>query len=382
MQELIEGLNNKQKEAVLETEGPCLVIAGAGSGKTKVLTHKIAYLIAEKNIAPWNILAITFTNKAASEMKERIENLVGDVAKDIWMGTFHSICVRILRKYIDRIGFDSSFLIFDTQDQRTLVKECLKALNIDDKMFTDRSVLSEISNAKNEMLEPIQYSVKYQADFRKAKIGEIYSLYQKRLKENNALDFDDIINYTIKILTENPDVLEYYTEKFKYVLVDEYQDTNKAQFTLVTILASKYGNITVVGDNDQGIYSFRGADISNILNFEKDFPGTKIIKLEQNYRCTGNILKAANYVIKNNETKYEKKLWTENEEGKLPEIYQGDDEYDEARYIVEQINTLKREEYFKYSDFSILYRMNSQSRAIEDILLREDIQSNRWIKIL
>ncbi len=373
MQELIEGLNNKQKEAVLETEGPCLVIAGAGSGKTKVLTHKIAYLIAEKNIAPWNILAITFTNKAASEMKERIENLVGDVAKDIWMGTFHSICVRILRKYIDRIGFDSSFLIFDTQDQRTLVKECLKALNIDDKMFTDRSVLSEISNAKNEMLEPIQYSVKYQADFRKAKIGEIYSLYQKRLKENNALDFDDIINYTIKILTENPDVLEYYTEKFKYVLVDEYQDTNKAQFTLVTILASKYGNITVVGDNDQGIYSFRGADISNILNFEKDFPGTKIIKLEQNYRCTGNILKAANYVIKNNETKYEKKLWTENEEGKLPEIYQGDDEYDEARYIVEQINTLKREEYFKYSDFSILYRMNSQSRAIEDILLREDI---------
>ena len=370
---LVEGLNNKQKEAVLETEGPCLVIAGAGSGKTKVLTHKIAYLIAEKNIAPWNILAITFTNKAASEMKERIENLVGDVAKDIWMGTFHSNCVRILRKYIDRIGFDSSFLIFDTQDQRTLVKECLKALNIDDKMFTDRSVLSEISNAKNEMLEPIQYSVKYQADFRKAKIGEIYSLYQKRLKENNALDFDDIINYTIKILTENPDVLEYYTEKFKYVLVDEYQDTNKAQFTLVTILASKYGNITVVGDNDQGIYSFRGADISNILNFEKDFPGTKIIKLEQNYRCTGNILKAANYVIKNNETKYEKKLWTENEEGKLPAIYQGDDEYDEARYIVEQINTLKREEYFKYSDFSILYRMNSQSRAIEDILLREDI---------
>ena len=373
MQELIEGLNNKQKEAVLETEGPCLVIAGAGSGKTKVLTHKIAYLIAEKNIAPWNILAITFTNKAANEMKERIEGLVGNVAKDIWMGTFHSICVRILRKYIDRIGFDSSFLIFDTQDQRTLVKECLKALNIDDKMFTDRSVLSEISNAKNEMLEPMQYCVKYQADFRKSKIGEIYTLYQKRLKENNAIDFDDIINYTIKILTENPDALEYYTEKFKYVLVDEYQDTNKAQFTLVTILASRYGNITVVGDNDQGIYSFRGADISNILNFEKDFPGTKIIKLEQNYRCTGNILKAANYVIKNNETKYEKKLWTENEEGKLPEIYQGDDEYDEARYIVEQINHLKTEEYFKYSDFSILYRMNSQSRAIEDILLREDI---------
>ena len=373
MQELIEGLNDKQREAVVQTEGPCLVIAGAGSGKTKVLTHKIAYLIAEKNIAPWNILAITFTNKAANEMKERIEKLVGDIAKDIWMGTFHSICVRILRKYIDRIGFDSSFLIFDTSDQRTLVKECIKALNVDDKMFTDRSVLSEISNAKNEMLEPTQYAVKYASDFRKAKIGEIYALYQKRLKENNAIDFDDIINYTIKILTENEDALEYYTEKFKYVLVDEYQDTNKAQFTLVTILASRYGNITVVGDNDQGIYSFRGADISNILNFEKDFPGTTIIKLEQNYRCTGNILKAANAVIKNNEAKYEKKLWTENDEGNLPCIYQGDDEYDEARYIVEQINHIKREEYLGYSNYAILYRMNSQSRAIEDILLREDI---------
>ena len=373
MQELIEGLNNKQKEAVLQIEGPCLVIAGAGSGKTKVLTHKIAYLIAEKNIAPWNILAITFTNKAANEMKERVEKLVGDTAKDIWMGTFHSVCVRILRKYIDRIGFDHSFLIFDTSDQRTLIKECLKTLNVDDKMFTDRAVLSEISNAKNEMLEPMQYSVKYSADFRKSKIAEVYTLYQKRLKENNAIDFDDIINYTIKILTENPDALEYYTEKFKYVLVDEYQDTNKAQFTLVTILASKYGNITVVGDNDQGIYSFRGADISNILNFEKDFPGTTIIKLEQNYRCTSNILKAANAVIKNNENKYDKKLWTENDEGELPSIYQGDDEYDEARYVVEQINHLKTEEYFKPEDFSILYRTNAQSRVLETILSRENI---------
>ena len=342
-------------------------------GKTKVLTHKIAYLIGEKNIAPWNILSITFTNKAANEMKERVEKLVGNVSQDIWMGTFHSICVRILRKFIDRIGFDSSFLIFDTSDQKTVVKECLKKLNIDDKMFSEKGVLAEISNAKNEMLEPAAYSVKYASDFRKSKIGEIYALYQKRLKENNAIDFDDIINYTIKILTENPDILEYYTEKFKYVLVDEYQDTNKAQFTLVTILASKYGNITVVGDNDQGIYSFRGADISNILNFEKDFPGTKIIKLEQNYRCTGNILKAANAVIKNNENKCDKKLWTENEEGNLPCVYQGDDEYDEARYIVEQINHIKREEYLGYSNYSILYRMNSQSRAIEDILRREDI---------
>ena len=373
MQNLLEELNNKQKEAVENTEGPVLVIAGAGSGKTKVLTHKIAFLIQEKQVKPWNILAITFTNKAANEMKQRVENLLSDSSNDIWMGTFHSICVRILRRYIDRIGFDSSFILFDTSDQRTLVKDCLKELKVDDKLFTDRAVLSEISNAKNEMLEPKAYSVKYANDFRKETIGKVYELYQKRLRGNNAIDFDDIINYTIKILTENQDVLEYYTEKFKYVLVDEYQDTNKAQFMLISILASKYGNITVVGDNDQGIYSFRGADISNILNFERDFPGTKIIKLEQNYRCTGNILKAANAVIKHNETKYDKKLWTENNEGNIPCIYSGDDEYDEASYIINQIRFLKTEEYFKFSDFAVLYRMNSQSRAIEDILRREDI---------
>ncbi len=371
--EILEGLNDKQYEAVVNTEGPCLVIAGAGSGKTKVLTHKIAYLIGEKGAKPWDILAITFTNKAANEMKERIANLVGDVAKDIWMGTFHSICVRILRRFIDRIGFDSSFIIFDTSDQKTLVKGCLKDLAIDDKLFTDRSVLSEISNAKNEMLEPDQYKLRANGDFRKEKIATVYELYQKRLKENNAIDFDDIINYTIRILMENPDVLEYYSNKFKYVLVDEYQDTNKAQFTLITLFASKNGNITVVGDNDQGIYSFRGADISNILNFERDFPGTKIIKLEQNYRCTKNILKAANSVIKNNEVKYKKELWTQNEEGHLPRVYQADNEYDEGTYIVNQIEHLKREEYYKYSDFAILYRMNTQSRAIEDILRRENI---------
>ena len=371
-EELINGLNDKQKEAVLATDGPCLVIAGAGSGKTKVLTHKIAYDI-ESGIKPWNILAITFTNKAANEMKERIEKLIGDAAKDLWMGTFHSICVRILRRYIDRIGYKTDFVIFDTSDQKTLIKECLKALKVDDKIFTDRGVLSEISNGKNEMLEPKAYGVKYAGDFRKEKIAEIYELYQRRLRENNAIDFDDIINFTIKILSENPDVLDYYTEKFKYILVDEYQDTNKAQFTLVSLLASKYGNVTAVGDNDQGIYSFRGADISNILNFERDFPGTRIIKLEQNYRCTGNILKAANAVIKHNENKYDKKLWTENEEGALPTFHVSDDEYDEGRYIVEEINHLRREEYYKYSDFAILYRMNSQSRAIEEILRREDI---------
>ncbi len=373
MQDILKGLNDKQYEAVVNTEGPCLVIAGAGSGKTKVLTHKIAYLIGEKGVKPWNILAITFTNKAANEMKERIANIVGDDAKDIWMGTFHSICVRILRKFIDRIGFDSSFIIFDTSDQRTLVKGCLKDLAIDDKLFNDRSVLSEISNAKNEMLEPEQYAIRAKGDFRKEKISSVYELYQKRLKENNAIDFDDIINYAIKILEENADILEYYSNKFQYVLVDEYQDTNKSQFTLVTMLASRNGNITVVGDNDQGIYSFRGADISNILNFERDFPGTKIIKLEQNYRCTGNILKAANAVIKNNEVKYKKELWTQNDEGNLPKIYQADNEYDEASYIVEQIEHLRREEYYKYSDFAILYRMNTQSRAIEDILRRENI---------
>lgn len=371
-EEIIEGLNDKQQKAVLATEGPCLVIAGAGSGKTKVLTHKIAYEIAN-GVKPWNILAITFTNKAANEMKERIEKLIGDAAKDLWMGTFHSICVKILRRYIDRIGYKTDFVIFDTSDQKTLIKECIKALKVDDKLFTDRGVLTEISNGKNEMLEPKAYGVKYAGDFRREKIAELYTLYQQKLKENNALDFDDIINLTIKILTENPDVLDYYTEKFQYVLVDEYQDTNKAQFMLVSMLASKYGNITAVGDNDQGIYSFRGADISNILNFERDFPGTKIIKLEQNYRCTGNILKAANAVIKHNENKYDKKLWTQNEEGKIPCIYNGEDEYDEARYIVEQIEHLKREEYYKNSDFVVLYRMNAQSRAIEDILMREGL---------
>ena len=373
MQDILKGLNDKQYEAVVNTEGPCLVIAGAGSGKTKVLTHKIAYLIGEKQVKPWNILAITFTNKATNEMKERIGNLVGDVAADIWMGTFHSICVRILRRFIDRIGFDSSFIIFDTSDQRTLVKACIKSIGLDDKMFTDRSVLSEISNAKNEMLEPDQYTVRANGDFRKEKIALVYEMYQKRLKENNAIDFDDIINYTIKILMENPDILEYYSDKFHYVLVDEYQDTNKAQFTLVTMLASKNGNITVVGDNDQGIYSFRGADISNILNFERDFPGTKIIKLEQNYRCTGNILKAANAVIKNNEVTYKKELWTENEVGNLPAVYSAKNEYDEGTYIAQQIEHLRREEYYKYSDFAILYRMNTQSRAIEEILRRESI---------
>lgn len=374
MKDILENLNDKQYEAVINTEGPCLVIAGAGSGKTKVLTHKIAYLINEKNIKPWNILAITFTNKAANEMKERIESLVGSQnTNDMWIGTFHAICVRILRKFIDRIGFNSSFIIFDASDQKTLVKQCLKELNIDDKLFSDRGVLSEISNAKNEMLTPDKYELRANGEYRKTTIAKVYSLYQAKLKQNNGVDFDDIINYTIQILTENPDILEYYSEKFKYVLVDEYQDTNKAQFTLITLLSARYGNITVVGDNDQGIYSFRGADITNILNFEKDFPGTKIIKLEQNYRSTKPILDAANAVIKHNPKKYEKNLWTKNEEGHAPILHIAKNEYDEAFFIVEEMEHLKREEYYKFSDFTVLYRTNAQSRAIEDILRRENI---------
>ena len=368
---ILEGLNDKQYEAVINTEGPNLIIAGAGSGKTKVLTHKIAYLIGEKNVKPWQILAITFTNKAANEMKRRVEALVGEAANEMWLGTFHSICVRILRRFIDRLGYESSFIIFDTSDQRSLVKQCLRELNIDDKLFTDRSVLSEISNAKNEMLTPESYKLRTNGEYRKEKIAEIYAVYQRKLKENNAIDFDDIINYTIKILLENVDVLQYYSDKFKYVLVDEYQDTNKSQFTLLTLIAARHGNITAVGDNDQGIYSFRGADIANILNFEKDFPGTKIIKLEQNYRCTGNILNIANAIIKNNEVKYEKKLWTENGEGELPEVYCSDNEYDEGKYIVDKIEELRKKNNYKYSDFAVLYRMNTQSRAIEEILRRE-----------
>lgn len=373
MQDILEGLNDKQKEAVINIEGPCLIIAGAGSGKTKVLTHKIAYLINEKNIRPWNILAITFTNKAANEMKTRIESLIGDISKDMWIGTFHSVCVRILRRFIDKIGFDSSFVIFDTTDQKSLIKKCIKELNLDDRIYTQKGILAEISNAKNEMITPEIYKSRTNGEYRKEKIAEVYSLYQKNLKQNNAVDFDDIINYCIQILLENPDCLEYYSEKFKYILVDEYQDTNKAQFTLITLLAAKNGNITVVGDNDQGIYSFRGADISNILNFEKDFPGTKIIKLEQNYRSTKNILDIANAVIKNNQKKYEKKLWTDKAEGNLPKLYISDNEYDEATFIAEEIEHLKREEYYKHSDFAVLYRMNAESRVIEDILRREDI---------
>ncbi len=374
MIDLLEGLNPPQYEAVTYTEGPLLVIAGAGSGKTRVLTHRIAYLISEKNISPWNILAITFTNKAAKEMKERIAKLLGeDMAKDMWVGTFHSMCVRILRREIDKAGYGSNFLIFDTIDSKTVIKECIKELGIDDKMFSDKYLLSEISKAKNDFLDPIRYAKKYQSDFRLGKVAEVYELYETKLKKDNAVDFDDIINITIQILKDYPDVLAYYQEKFPYILVDEYQDTNKAQDLLIHLLAEKKQNICVVGDDQQSIYKFRGANIENILSFEKRFANTKVIKLEQNYRSTKSILNVANAVIQNNVGNVKKKLWTDKEEGHKPQIFQGGNEYDEANYVVSEINHLKREEYYHNADFTILYRTNAQSRVFEDVLMREGI---------
>ena len=370
MKDILKGLNDKQYEAVINTEGPCLVIAGAGSGKTKVLTHKIAYIMGEQKALPWNILAITFTNKAANEMKERIEGLVGDAGKDMWIGTFHSICVRILRKFIDRIGYDSSFIIFDTSDQKTLVKQCMKELQIDDKTFNERGVLSEISNAKNEMLEPDQYSIRVGNDFRKSKIAKIYELYQKRLKDNNAIDFDDIINFTVKILMENPDVLEYYANKFKYVLVDEYQDTNYSQYLLVKQLAAPQDKVCVVGDDAQSIYSFRGADISNILNFQKGYANAKLFKLERNYRSTQTIVNAANSLIRHNKGQIPKTVYSELRIGERICLATHMSDRDEAKAVAQQIHLLKRlnADYLSYDDIAVMYRTNAQSRVIEDEL--------------
>lgn len=373
IEQILKGLNKEQYEAVTHTDGPLLVIAGAGSGKTRVLTNRIAYLIAEHGVKPWNIIAITFTNKAAKEMKTRIENLVGAIANDIWIGTFHSMCVRILRREIEKIGYGRDFTIYDTADTKTVIKECIKELNLNDKIYSDKYLLNEIGRAKNDMLDEDRYEAKYASDYRLSKVAEVYKLYQSKLKKNNALDFDDIINLTIKIFKENEDTLAYYQDKFKYVLVDEYQDTNKAQDLLIMMLAREHHNLFVVGDDQQSIYKFRGADIQNILNFDKNFSNTKVIKLEQNYRSTKNILNIANQVIKHNEGNVEKKLWTENDEGVKPRLYQGENEYDEANYVVAQINYLKREEYFKNSDFAILYRTNAQSRAFEDVFMREGI---------
>ncbi|WP_094548376.1 DNA helicase PcrA [Petroclostridium xylanilyticum] len=373
MQQLLEGLNNKQKEAVLCTEGPLLILAGAGSGKTRVLTYRIAYLIQEKKVAPWSILAITFTNKAAREMKERLERLVGEQVNDMWVSTFHSACVRILRRDIERLGYDRSFVIFDYADQQTVVKDCLKELRLNDDNFPPRSVLAEISKAKDELMDPKTFTAVYEGDFRMSKIAAIYTLYQKKLRQNNALDFDDIIMNTVMLFNENSDVLEYYQRKFQYILVDEYQDTNTSQYMLVSLLAQKHRNLCVVGDDDQSIYKFRGANIRNILDFEKEFKDATSIKLEQNYRSTKNILNAANHVIKNNYGRKGKNLWTQNETGDMIRLFGAENEHEEGLFIAQEIEKLRGQKGRKYSDFAVLYRMNAQSRVIEDMLLREAI---------
>lgn len=359
---IYDTLNPKQKEAVLHTDGPLLILAGAGSGKTRVLTHRIAYLIDECGGNPWNIMAITFTNKAAGEMRERVDDLVGFGAESIWVSTFHSSCVRILRRHIESLGYTTSFSIYDSDDQKTLMRQVFKAMNVDTKQFKERSVLAAISSAKDKLITPEEFLLNAGADFREKKTGEIYKEYQKQLRKNNALDFDDLIVKTVELFQNNPQVLDYYQERFKYIMVDEYQDTNMAQFKLVSLLASKYRNLCVVGDDDQSIYRFRGADIQNILSFEHTFPGTKVIKLEQNYRSTQNILDAANGVIRHNFGRKDKTLWTANGEGDKILFKQFDTARDEADFVARQI----RDSSYSYQDQAVLYRTNAQSRLIEE----------------
>ena len=369
---IYDTLNNEQREAVFCTEGPLLMLAGAGSGKTRSLTHRIAYLIEEKGVAPWNILAITFTNKAAQEMRERVDALVGYGSEDIWISTFHATCSRILRRHIDLLGYDRNFTIYDASDQKSLMKDVLKEMKIDTKQFPERSVMSEISSAKNEYKSPLDYRNEYGSNFRNQRIADIYEHYQKRLKENNALDFDDLLVKMVDLFQTNPDVLEHYQDRFQYIMVDEYQDTNTVQFLLVSLLAKKYRNLCVVGDDDQSIYKFRGANIYNILNFEKVFPDAQVIRLEQNYRSTQNILNAANGVIANNKGRKEKKLWTENQKGELVHFKQYDTEYDEADGVVSRINFLAMRG-VQYKDMAILYRTNAQSRIFEEKLKQKNI---------
>ena len=372
MNNMLDKLNERQKEAVLATEGPVLVLAGAGSGKTTVLVNRIAYMISEKHIRPWNILAITFTNKAAREMKDRIERLLGDTAKDMWIGTFHSVCVRILRSCIDLLGYSRDFVIYDTADTKTVMKECLRELDIDEKSFPVRNVLSIISNAKNDLMDAATFENVYKSDYRMSIIAKIYYRYQTKLRKNNAVDFDDIILNTVKILSENPDVLSKYQDKFQYILVDEYQDTNNSQYLLINLLAQANRNLCVVGDDDQSIYKFRGANIGNILNFEDDYSDLQKITLDQNYRSTQNILDAANSVISNNKGRMGKSLWTSNGDGNKVFVYTGTNEYDEARYIARQIKK-HFDEQGSFSDCAILYRTNAQSRVIEEMLMRESV---------
>lgn len=372
MNNMLDKLNERQKEAVLATEGPVLVLAGAGSGKTTVLVNRIAYMISEKHIRPWNILAITFTNKAAREMKDRIERLLGDTAKDMWIGTFHSVCVRILRGCIDLLGYSRDFVIYDTADTKTVMKECLRELDIDEKSFPVKNVLSIISNAKNDLMDAATFENVYKSDYRMSIIAKIYYRYQTKLRKNNAVDFDDIILNTVKILSENPDVLSKYQDKFQYILVDEYQDTNNSQYLLINLLAQANRNLCVVGDDDQSIYKFRGANIGNILNFEDDYSDVQKITLDQNYRSTQNILDAANSVISNNKGRMGKSLWTSNGDGNKVFVYTGTNEYDEARYIARQIKK-HFDEQGSFSDCAILYRTNAQSRVIEEMLMRESV---------
>ena len=369
---IYDTLNNEQREAVFCTEGPLLMLAGAGSGKTRSLTHRIAYLIEEKGVAPWNILAITFTNKAAQEMRERVDALVGYGSEDIWISTFHATCSRILRRHIDLLGYDRNFTIYDASDQKSLMKEVLKEMKIDTKQFPERSVMSEISSAKNEYKSPLDYRNEYGSNFRNQRIADIYEHYQKRLKENNALDFDDLLVKMVDLFQTNPDVLEHYQDRFRYIMVDEYHDTKTVKFLLVSLLAKKYRNLCVVGDDDQSIYKFRGANIYNILNFEKVFPDAQVIRLEQNYRSTQNILNAANGVIANNKGRKEKKLWTENQKGELVHFKQYDTEYDEADGVVSRINFLAMRG-VQYKDMAILYRTNAQSRIFEEKLKQKNI---------
>lgn len=359
-------LNEMQREAVFCTDGPLLVLAGAGSGKTRVLTHRIAYLIEEKQVKPWNILAITFTNKAAAEMRERVDKLVDFGAESIWVSTFHSSCVRILRRYIDYLGYNTNFTIYDSDDQKTLMKQIFKRLNIDSKQFREREVLGRISSAKNEMITAEDFEACAGGDYREKKVAEIYKEYQKELKKNNALDFDDLLLKTVELFESVPDVLNFYQDKFRYIMVDEYQDTNMVQFRFVDLLAAKYRNICVVGDDDQSIYGFRGADIGNILSFEKVFSGARVIKLEQNYRSTQSILDTANEVISNNRSRKEKKLWTSNGEGKRPRFLQFDTAYEEADAIARDIVKAREAGNLEYSDFAVLYRTNAQSRLLEE----------------
>lgn len=358
-------LNKPQKEAVFHTEGPLLILAGAGSGKTRVLTHRIAYLIEEKGVNPWNILAITFTNKAAEEMRQRVDSLVGIGAESIWVSTFHSMCVRILRRYIDRLGYDNRFTIYDTDDQKTLMKEVCRKTDIDTKRFKERMLLSVISSAKNEMILPEEFELNAGGDFVQLKIAKVYKEYEAQMRANNALDFDDLLVKTVQLLETQPDVRENYQERFRYIMVDEYQDTNTVQFRLVSLLAGKYRNLCVVGDDDQSIYKFRGANIRNILDFEKEFSDAKVIKLEQNYRSVGNVLEVANSVIRNNKDRKEKTLWTDNEKGEKIRLRQFDTAYDEAQFIAEDIKD-ETAQGANYSDHAVLYRTNAQSRLLEE----------------